>query len=406
GPNRYSIRLPKFFISMDLFRRENLLTLPDEMTEIILDNLKIKDIQNLSRVCRALRRVTKLYHFGVAYPVWKDTTIELESVDGNLPISNYRDGVFIEGKFYIAILEEGAPVCWILDFAPKPRWKKVPILIDMEPDQFHPVKSTSGAAIKYDIYMFGGESLLTGLPTKNMYKLNIKTMKLSKLPESGALPAPRFMHSLNAVGLHHLILFGGRCLIDNGELYDTKDFSVYDIYKNTWIVHASRSNIPYSRSLHTSTVICGKLFIYGGQHISCHSPNSSIHDDEDVWEYDFLKNEWHRYLAPTSSSFLLPKEWFSTAGIGPGKRCGSAIFPLRRKIVVLGGSAKNFAIDNHLEHMTVFCPVRKTWTRILVQGMPRLECIATKVNRMGDRTNVFVIGKNVEGKFVTGWIFD
>ncbi|CAG8686850.1 15863_t:CDS:2, partial [Acaulospora colombiana] len=286
------------------------------------------------------------------HPLWKDTTVELKGADGEPPISNYRDGVFVENKFYITILED-APVCWILDFTQKLRWQKVPVLIDMDPNQFHPVKSTFGAAIKREIYLFGGENRLTDLPTNSMYRLNICNMKLSKIPENETFPTPRSMHSLNPLGLHHLILFGGRCVTESGDSYDTKDFYIYDVYKNAWTSHASTPNLPYPRSSHASTTLCGKLFIYGGQQISSHSPSSSIHDDEDVWEYDFLKCGWRRYLTPMSPPFFLPEEWIST---------------------------NMTTTEDPLEQMMILYPARKMWVRAKVQGMPRLECMAIKVD--------------------------
>ncbi|CAG8752038.1 7191_t:CDS:2, partial [Racocetra fulgida] len=277
-----------------------LLTMPIETIDIIIDYLNARDLQNLSKSCRQLRRAARIFHFGVNSPIWKDITNDLIIAP---PISNYRDGVLIEGKFYIAVLTENAPMCWILDFTQSTvSWMQVPILISMNRKEYHPIRSTAGAAIKNEIYMFGGESILTGQPTNIMYKLDIRTMNLCKVIVNGNYPTPRLMHSFDPVDSGHIILFGG---------------------------------------------------------------HTSIHDDDDMWVYDSCKNTWRKYLAPPSSRLCLPKDWIPTSGIGPGRRCGAAIFIMRRKIIILGGSRKYNDTEKN-EYMNIFCPVKKNWERVQI----------------------------------------
>ncbi|CAG8734847.1 30066_t:CDS:2 [Racocetra persica] len=378
--------------------KEGLLTMPIETIDIIIDYLNVRDLQNLSKSCRQLRRAARIFHFGVNSPIWKDITNDLIIAP---PISNYRDGVLIDGNFYIVVLTENAPMCWILDFAQSTvRWIQVPILISMNREEYHPIRSTAGAAIKNEIYMFGGESILTGQPTNIMYRLDIRTMNLCKVIVNGNYPTPRLMHSFDSVDSGHIILFGGRCMTHGKELYDTKDIFIYSVDKNVWVKYDQSSNLPYPRSLHTSGVINGLLYIYGGQHLTFHSLNS-IHDDDDMWVYDSCKNTWRKYLASPSSRLCLPKDWIPTSGIGPGRRCGAAIFIMRRKIIILGGARKYNDTEKN-EDMNIFCPVKKNWERVQIDGMPRLECVAIK-NR---GNNVFIIGKNREAKIVMGWIMD
>ncbi|CAG8635148.1 16719_t:CDS:2 [Dentiscutata erythropus] len=378
--------------------------MPTEAIDIIIDYLNVKDLQNLSQSCRKLRRAARIFHFGVNLPIWKDITSDLTVAP---PLSNYRDGVLIDGKFYIVILAEIVPICWILDFTQNTiGWMQVPLLI-MNREEYHPIRSTAGAAIKNDIYMFGGESRLTGKPTNIMYKLEIKTMKLFKVIVNGDSPTPRLMHSLDSVNSGHIILFGGRCMTHGNKLYDTKDFFIYSVYKNMWIKYDQTSSLPSPRSLHNSIAINGKLYIYGGQHntLRSNSLKTSIHDDEDIWVFDSYKNTWHKYLAPNPSFLCLPKEWIPTTGIGPGKRRGASIFILRRRIIILGGSieCKNIGENEKTgEYMNIFCPLKKTWRHVKVDGMPRLECVAIRCRENG----VFIIGKNRDAKIVMGWIID
>ncbi|CAG8484953.1 8508_t:CDS:2 [Gigaspora rosea] len=386
--------------------KESLLTMPTEAIDIIIDYLNVKDLQNLSHSCRKLRRAARTFHFGVNLPIWKDITNDLIVPP---PLSNYRDGVLIDGKFYFVILAEIVPICWILDLTQNTiRWTQVPLLISMNREEYHPIRSTAGAAIKNDIYMFGGESRLTGQPTNIMYKLDIRTMKLCKVIVNGDYPTPRLMHSLDSVNNGHIILFGGRCMTEDGnKLYDTKDFFIYSVYKNMWFKYDQTTSLPFARSLHSSIAINGKLYIYGGQHNTLHSNShgTSIHDDEDLWVYDIYKNFWQKYLAPNSSRFCLPKEWIPkelipTTGTSPGKRCGASIFVMRRRIIILGGSVED-ENEKTGEYMNIFCPLKKTWRHVKVDGMPRLECIA-----ICRENNVFIIGKNCDAKIVMGWIID
>ncbi|CAG8540525.1 4815_t:CDS:2 [Diversispora eburnea] len=391
---------------MDLLSKESLLTLPIEIIDIIIDDLNTKDKHSLSHVCRTLRQAVRINHFGVSNPIWKN--IEFDNLNEELPSSlNYRDGVYIDGKFYIVVLSKFGPICWVLDLIQKYNWKKVKVTICMDKMQYNPVKSTVGAVIKHEVYMFGGECLITGRPTKNLYKLDLCTMSLFLIPENEKCPSPRFMHSLNVIDHYRLILFGGRCIANNNKFYDTKDLFIYDTRKNIWIQQIA-SNLPYARSFHSVFIRGGKLYIYGGQHITSSSPESSIHDDEDIWEYNFWKNKWRRYSS--FSNFFCPE--FSTIGIGPGKRCGAAIFPLRRKIVILGGTKKQMFTVSSRSHneknlseqqmMVILCPIKRVWENIQIKNMPDLDCIAIKIDRVSN--NIFIVGKTSNEKLVAGWI--
>ncbi|CAG8549691.1 10438_t:CDS:2, partial [Scutellospora calospora] len=394
-------------MNSNIIHKESLLTMPTEAIDIIIDYLNVRDQQNLSHACQKLRRATRNFHFGVNFPIWKDITNDLIIAP---PISNYRDGVVVDGKFYIVILAEDIPICWILDFTKNTiGWIQVSILISMDPSEYHPVRSTAGAAIKNNIYMFGGESRLTGYPTNIMYKLDIQSMKLYRIIVNDNYPTPRSMHSLDSINSEHIILFGGRCMMHGNKFYDTKEFFIYNVYKNLWIRYDQTTHLPYARSLHSSSVNNGMLYIYGGQHITLHSFNSSIHNDEDIWVYDSYKNTWRKYLAPMTSCFCLPEEWIATKGVGPGKRYGASIFIMRRKIIILGGTRttkpdENMSEENGIngEYMNILCPKRRTWEHVQVKGMPQLECVAIK-NR-GNK--IFIIGKNCDAKMVMGWIID
>ncbi|CAI2180568.1 18124_t:CDS:2 [Funneliformis geosporum] len=394
-----------------------------------------KDQLNFALTCKWIYGVFRIYHVGYNSPRW--IPINFISTDGDLgaasssllaadgdrldpnvpPAENYRDGVLVDGKLYLTILEEESPICWILDFDEgnplcwtrekvtfvesislfedsnnevlKPSEDYVEDNINVSiPKQlkskYQPLRSTIATAISPIIYLFGGECLNTGEPSGTLYELNTKDMILSEvMGQGGDLPPARKMHSLNVINDSCLVLFGGRCNmndVDNPREYDTRDFYIYDIPTKTWTSYRdSNVHVPYPRSYHSTTVINSSLYIYGGQQITSSStPHSQIHDDEDLWCFTFSNNpveiaedsaeegqktpqsssssrsgasrisssfqqeRWQKLFSPrnfTSTAFSsgIRGVWHATTGKCVGRRRGAAMFSVGNRVAVLGG---------------------------------------------------------------------
>lgn len=200
-----------------------------------------------------------------------------------------------------------------------------------------------------------------------------------------------------------------------GQFYDVKEFSIFDTRTNTWSTYENSAEIPYPRSIHSSTVISGKLYIYGGQRITSFSLNLT-HEDQDIWVYDINKDKWHKFLSPLAGkvldNFELPPNWVATNGKQPGSRMGAAIFPIRLRIAIIGGiELYNFYYDYEKERpwefIKLFSPLKHNWEHVRVKGMPRMECVAIIGDHREGPKDIFIIGKDCEkGNLITGWIKD
>ncbi|RIA97256.1 hypothetical protein C1645_752880 [Glomus cerebriforme] len=354
-----------------------------------MDNmLYICDLRNLSWTCRLLYNVTRKYHFGVVSPVWKPA--EISNID--IPISYYRHGVWSKDNdtFYLPIFHKHNPICCVLDLTNKPiKWIYKPLTIESSSKhQYEPVKYFAAAAIKNFIYIFGGENIDKDTITNIFYELNTYTFVLRVLNASNEknIPNPRMMHTLDVIDNHRLAMFGGRSLIINENkkfVFDSKDFAMYDIKTETWTSYVQEFNIPYRRSLPSSHLTNGKLYIYGGQEYKCLSNSSQIHDDEDISIFDFRKEKWYKLLNPSIekkiSKVLLPTDWILTTStdqnLSLGKRMYAAMFTMNNRIAIFGGS--------QIEVLTIFW---KGWN--FHEGL-------------------FLIGKDKrEGKLIMGWVED
>jgi hypothetical protein len=195
-----------------------------------------------------------------------------------------------------------------------------------------------------------------------------------------------------------------------GKYYDSKDFAIYDAKKNSWeVIHNETAFVPSRRSNQSTMFFNNKLYIYGGQQLTSSSTFNRTHDDPDIWEYDTLKFNWKRYLNGLPlSGLLLPKNCISTSGTNPSKRCGAAVFPIRKNIGILGGiETQNNEEILTCGYMKILSPMKQTWVHVKVKGMPLIECVAFYVEYKIGNKDIFVIGKDQkEGKIIIGWIKD
>ncbi|CAB4400657.1 unnamed protein product [Rhizophagus irregularis] len=478
--------------------------LPIEALYYIFEYMTEKDQLNFALTCSWLYRVFRIYHVGYALPKWHpiniiDDTIdnpvspssedfsheptdiishpiEGENVPNAPPAANYREGVLLNGKLYLMIFEE-SPICWILDFevislswkrervtfvefesdddnesSDNVEIKKLELVPEME-THYQPLRSTAAVAISSMIYFFGGESL-TRESTRILYVLDPIKMVLKKvMGQRGDIPSARKMHSLNAIGTQCIALFGGRCLMnDSPREYDTKEFHIYDISTKIWTMYRdSYDHVPYARSLHSTIILDYNFYVYGGQQITSSTPESRIHDDDDLWCFtfnssqqedstdeeqntpeenstsskgsngsrissSFQQEKWQKIFSPrnnTSPAFSsgLGGEWHTTTGNNVGRRCGAAMFSVGKRVAVLGGFERdNWNRDDEKENTNpwelckLYLPDRKRWDQVKITGFPEMECIAINLEHNG----VFVMGRkrgDTEEQGITmGWI--
>ncbi|CAG8452780.1 14537_t:CDS:2 [Ambispora leptoticha] len=387
-----------------------LTTLPNEAIEEIFTYLDTKDLKSLSLICKKLFSVVRIYRFGIVHPIWKDA---MEHIAGEGPSSSINaDGVLIKNIYYVLDLSTNNPSCWLLYLGTSHlAWRNKSIKYNSKFGHFEPVKSSKATAIRYMIYVFGGENSQTEKISNILYSLDTRTMKLSRIRQSEKTVKPRFMHTLNTIDSDRIAIFGGRSSFNDIQ-YDINDFSVYDIIKNKWTHYTPKSDLPYSRFLHSATVSLDKLYIYGGRQKIHNKGSSKIHDDEDLWAYDIRKNNWTKYLSPSSDNFPfeLPREWIPTSGQNtkPGRRSSACIFPLGKRIAMIGGSDwSDKEQETPWEYMKLFSPAQKRWEQVRVKGMPKLKhCIVLISQSKVGINRRLVIGQSFGGKAVIGWICD
>ncbi|RIA97269.1 hypothetical protein C1645_732635 [Glomus cerebriforme] len=393
-----------FFRSFD---SDYLSRLPNENLYHILEQLDDEDQQYLSWTCKWLYRLVRMNRFGVVSPIWEDAKITNSEI---LSASCYRDAVVINNILYIPDLMKEKPYCYSINFVQHPlKLIKHPIELDYNTkNHYEPCEFIATAAIDNRLYIFGGKNLNTGEITNNFYELNIITFELKKIENCHHLPKARMMHTLNSIDHHRLALFGGRWCM-NGKFYDSREFAIYDTRKNSWTFHNETTFFPSQRSNHSTMFVNGKFYVYGGQQLTSSSKLNRIHDDPDIWEYDVLKLNWRKYLNGWSlSKLLLPNNCISTSGKYPSKRCGAAMFPIRKHIAILGGNEmQNNEEHRSWEYMKILSPTKHTWVHVRIQGMPQIECVSIFTNYKVDTKNIFILGKDQkEGKIVMGWIKD
>jgi hypothetical protein len=391
-----------------------LLQLPTEILYLVMDMLHAQDLQRLSWTSRLLWHISRKYHFGIVSPSWEPTKIS--KIDA-IPISSYRDGAWFNDIFYLPILYKENPICWILDLTTRPiEWTKIPITIDS--NQYEPVKYYAAAAINDFIYIFGGLND-KGATTNVLYELNAHTfvLRVLKVNNEKEYPSPRMLHSLDVIDNYHLAMFGGRSFINHNSknIYDSKEFAIYNIRTNKWIHQNQSTNVPYRRSLHSSYIMNKKLYIYGGQQFKCFSNlKSQIHDDEDISVFDFRKEKWYKLINPSTegkaSKILLSTstDWLLTTSaykkLVPGKRMCVALFTMHNRIAIFGGLSEKEGEPDQL--MYLLSTIKHNWEQIRIKNLPQIEVLTFYWEGWNDHNGLFLIGKDKEDNLIMGWIRD
>ncbi|KAF3168692.1 hypothetical protein TWF106_010264 [Orbilia oligospora] len=122
------------------------------------------------------------------------------------------------------------------------------------------------------LYVFGGRILSKNRPqlTSDMYLLNLLTRAWSKVEQFGEIPAPRYFHSVCALGDTKLVCFGGMSPAggnavdgipqppqgENGanEVVVMSDIHIFDIQTRTWS-YVPQAEPPEGRYAHCATIL-------------------------------------------------------------------------------------------------------------------------------------------------------
>jgi hypothetical protein len=146
-------------------------------------------------------------------------------------------------------------------------------------------------------------------------------------------------------------------------------------------------------------VLDGKLYVYGGVHMTSAAATNCIHEDEDIWSWDG-RGGWQRYVSPQRGvlGLVLPSTWIATTGAPPGKRCCAAMFTNGKRIMIVGGLERNGWEDvatereRPWEYIHILLPCN-LWVRLRVSGgLPNMECIGVMTDD-GTSSDVFILGK-------------
>ncbi|KAK6340928.1 hypothetical protein TWF696_009241 [Orbilia brochopaga] len=128
------------------------------------------------------------------------------------------------------------------------------------------------------LYVFGGRILSKNRPqlTSDMYLLNLLTRTWSKVEQFGEIPAPRYFHSVCALGDTKLVCFGGMSPASastlqqpeatpqiaqgengregNNEVVVMSDIHIFDIQTRTWS-YVFQAEPPEGRYAHCATIL-------------------------------------------------------------------------------------------------------------------------------------------------------
>lgn len=136
-----------------------------------------------------------------------------------------------------------------------------------------PLVGSSTTIVNDTLYVFGGRVLSRTRPqlTCDMYALDLITRVWTRLETKGAIPPPRYFHSVCALGDSKLVCFGGMSpasanLLNatpqkissshesGNEVVVMADIHIYDIASRTWS-YIPTSEVPEGRYAHCATIL-------------------------------------------------------------------------------------------------------------------------------------------------------
>ncbi|KAJ9650418.1 hypothetical protein H2198_010275 [Neophaeococcomyces mojaviensis] len=162
----------------------------------------------------------------------------------------------------------------------------------------HPLVGATTTILGDKLYVFGGRLHSKTRPTlsSDLYELDLIRRHWTKLDTTGDIPAPRYFHSVCALGDSKLVCYGGMSpaphlrSLTNGvpspkssdalsEVVVMGDIHVYDVTTNKWTeIHPLRSDNPEGRYAHCATILpSSAVFTSADSHTSAihHNPSST-----------------------------------------------------------------------------------------------------------------------------------
>jgi len=203
--------------------------------------------------------------------------------------------------------------------------------------------------------------------------------KFNKIRVSGDIPSPRERHSSSLIG-KKIFVFGG---YNRGpELYYNSLYYL-DSETLTWYKVEPKGVPPERRCGHTSCVIDGKIWIFGGRgkyKQSIWNTNSeNLCYMSDLYCYDPASNEWYHY---------------EPRGLGPSGRALHTATAVGRKMYIFGG-----ANSSGTNEVSGFCDLYEldidtmTWTECEARNTPPLPCYGHSATYIGDNKILYFGGK-------------
>lgn len=146
----------------------------------------------------------------------------------------------------------------------------------------HPLVGATTTILGDKLYVFGGRRLSRSKPqlTSNLYELDLIRRHWTKLDVKGDVPAPRYFHSVCALGDTKLVCYGGMSPSPvtvemsadaQPEVTVMSDVHIYDVLTRSWMkVHTP--DAPQGRYAH-----CAAILPSSAVFVSANAPMSAVH---------------------------------------------------------------------------------------------------------------------------------
>ncbi|KAG2212282.1 hypothetical protein INT47_001641 [Mucor saturninus] len=141
--------------------------------------------------------------------------------------------------------------------------------------------------VGYKVYLFGGRLQSTRQISNRLYILDTKTKIWTTTNPEITAPVPRYFHSANSDGKHHILFYGGMGVqqtVNGEDLVALNDLFFLNTETLLW-EYPPINNSPARRYAHISSFVKDRLIIMGGQDIN----NEYLND---ICVYDFKKKIW------------------------------------------------------------------------------------------------------------------
>ncbi|OQD70577.1 hypothetical protein PENDEC_c022G07229 [Penicillium decumbens] len=221
----------------------------------------------------------------------------------------------------------------------------------------HPLVGATTTILGDKLYVFGGRILSHSRPqlTSNLYELDLIRRHWTKIESTGDIPAPRYFHSVCALGDNKLVCYGGMSPAPgtpkdpsnpNGsetqsEVVVMSDIHIFDVPSRTWTRVAAHES-PQGRYAHCATVLpSSACFTSSSAPLSAihHNPEANSHQGSIGVDIDGFggaemvvvggQDSSNHYIEQISVFNLRSLKWTNTSPLG--RSCGayrSVVAPL------------------------------------------------------------------------------